>query len=106
MPEIYNFIKNNFTNFRLWHNPNHPTGILLNELFKLIFLKLKLEYFENEENFRILENSLSDWVMPIFPCVKQYYNMEFNIHKCSSWHNKNIIDSKTYISEYLSKIYF
>lgn len=106
VPEIYNFIKNNFTKIRLWHNPNHPTGILLNELIKLIFLKLGLEYFENEENFKILENSLSDWVMPIFPCVKQYYNMEFDINKCSSWHNKNIIDSKTYINEYLSKIYF
>ena len=103
VPEIYNFIKNNFTKIRLWHNPNHPTGILLNELIKLIFLKLKLEYFENEENFIILENFLADWVMPIFPCVKQYYNMKFDINKCSSWYNKNIIDSKTYLNEYLSK---
>ena len=103
VPEIYYFIKNNFTKIRLWHNPNHPTGILLNELFKLIFLKLKLEYFENEENFIILENFLADWVMPIFPCVKQYYNMKFDINKCSSWYNKNIIDSKTYLNEYLSK---
>ena len=45
VPEIYNFIKNNFTKIRLWHNPNHPTGILLIVLIKLIFLKLKLEYF-------------------------------------------------------------
>ena len=103
VPEIYNFIKNNFTKIRLWHNPNHPTGILLNELIKLIVLKLKLEYFENEENFIILENFLADWVMPIFPCVKQYYNMKFDINKCSSWYNKNIIDSKTYLNEYLSK---
>lgn len=106
VPEIYNFIKNNFTKIRLWHNPSHPTGILLNELFKLIFFKLKLEYFENEENFITLENCLSDWVMPIFPCVAKYYNFEFDTYKCSSWYNKNIVESKTYISEYLSKIYF
>ena len=105
VPEIYNFIKNNFTKIRLWHNPNHPTGILLNELIKLIFLKLGLEYFENEENLQNLNNCLSDWVMPIFPCVTKYYNFEFDTYKCSSWYNKNIVDSKTYINEYLSEIY-
>ena len=104
VPEIYIFIKKNFTKFRLWHNANHPTGILLNELIKLIFLKLELKYFENEENINILNNCLSDWVMPIFPCVTKYYNFEFDTYKCSSWYNKNIVDSTTYIDEYLESI--
>lgn len=101
VPEIYYFIKKNFTKFRLWHNPNHPTGILLNQLIKLIFLKLGLEYFETKENMVILENKLSDWVMPIFPCVSKYYNFEFDTNKCSSWYHKNIVDSNTYLKEYL-----
>ena len=105
VPEIYNFIKNNFTKIRLWHNPNHPSGILLNELIKLIFLKLELEYFENEENLTILENSLSDWVMPIFPCVTKYYKFEFNTNKCGSWYNKNIVDFKTYMNIYIEYLY-
>ena len=105
VPEIYNFIKHNFTKFRLWHNPNHPTGILLNELIRLIFLKLGLEYFANEENIKHLDNSLNDWVMPIFPCVKQYYNFEFDTNKCSSWYNKNIVDRETYLNEYLEHLF-
>jgi hypothetical protein len=105
VPEIYNFIKINFTKYRLWHNPNHPTGILLNELIKLIFLKLGLEYFENEGNMNILNNCLSDWVMPIFPCVTKYYKFEFDTYKCSSWYNKNIVDSTTYMNEYIEHLY-
>jgi hypothetical protein len=101
IPEIYNFIKTNFTKYRLWHNPNHPTGILLNELIKLIFFKLELHYYDNEENINVLNNSLSDWVMPIFPCVSMYYNFEFDSNKCSSWYNKNINNFDSYLTEYL-----
>jgi hypothetical protein len=103
IPEIYDFIKINFTKYRLWHNPNHPTGILLNQLIKLIFSKLQLDLFcfDNKETIDILDNSLSDWVMPIFPCVAEYYNFEFDINICSSWYNKNIVDFKTYLKEYL-----
>lgn len=104
VPEIYYFIKNNFTKFRLWHNPNHPTGILLNKLINSIFLKLGLEYFENDENIKMLNNCLSDWVMPIFPCVTKYYGFEFDTNKCSSWYHKNIVDSNTYLNEYISFI--
>jgi len=104
IPEIYEFIKNNFTEIRLWHNPNHPTGILLNELIKLIFSKLELDYIENEENINILNNMLSDWVMPIFPCVSNYYNFKFDI-KCSSWYHKNIVDYDTYLETYIEHLY-
>jgi hypothetical protein len=100
VPEIYDFIKNNFTDVRLWHNPNHPTGILLNQLIKLIFSKLGLEYIENEENINVLNHHLSDWVMPIFPCVSKYYKFKFNTN-CSSWYHKNISDYNTYLETYI-----
>ena len=101
IPEIYYFIKNTFSKTRLWHNPNHPTGILLNEMVKLIFLKLNLHYYENEENYIVLDNMLSDWVMPIFPCVKKYHSLEFDTTSCSCWYNKKITDIPSYIEEYL-----
>jgi hypothetical protein len=102
VPEIYDFIKNNFTEVRLWHNPNHPTGILLNKLVKLIFLKLDLSYDETEENINLL-NGLSDWVMPIFPCVSKYYKFKFDT-KCSSLYHKNIIDYNTYLETYIKHL--
>jgi hypothetical protein len=105
IPDLYYFIKNNFTKKRLWHNPNHPTGILLNELIKMIFMRLNLNYIENGENINMLDKSLSDWVMPIFPCVKKYLNLDFEINSCSSWYNNQIIDSDSYITEYLSSLY-
>lgn len=106
IPDLYNFIEKNFMKFRLWHNPNHPTGILLNELVKLIFLKMQLYYdpFDNK-NIKVLENSLKDWEMPIFPCVKKYYNINFE-DTCSSWYHKDIKDTKTYLEKYISDIYF
>jgi hypothetical protein len=37
-PELYEFIINNFKKVRLWSNPNHPSGILIN---KISFQKIK-----------------------------------------------------------------
>jgi len=105
VPEIFEFIQNNFTKVRLWHNPNHPTGILLNELVKCIFKKLNLYYDDSLENINVLNNCLNDWVMPIFPSVKKYYNITFE-DICSSWYHTEIIDTKTYISKYLNELYF
>jgi hypothetical protein len=105
IPNLYHFIKNNFCKHRLWHNPNHPTGILLNELLKEIFAVLKLPYYESDENLNILDHMLSDWAMPIFPCVKKYYNMVFD-DKCCSWYHPNITNNQTYIAKYINDIYF
>jgi len=108
VPELFDFIKNNFTKIRLWHNPNHPTGVLLNKLIKCIFYKLNLNYNEDDnlENIHKLENSLNDWVIPIFPSVKKYYNITFD-DKCSSWyHKEDIKDSYSYINKYLNDLYF
>ena len=107
VPELLEFIKTNFTKIRLWHNPNHPTGVLLNELIKNIFKKMNLTYNEldNSQNINELNNTLNDWVMPIFPCVKKYYNMNFE-DSCSSWYHSDINDSKSYITKYLNELYF
>lgn len=102
IPELYNYIKDNFTKIRLFHNRNHPTGILLNELIKYVFKILNLEYFDSINE---LDKSLNDWVMPILPCVKKYYNIDFD-DKCSSWYNNNIIDTKTFIKYYIEDLYF
>jgi len=109
VPELYNFIKNNFTNIRLFHNRNHPTGILLNQLIKLIFNLLKLSYDEKSEcNIQFLEKSLKDWVVPILPSVRKHYNITYeNIDdKCSSVWNKDIIDTRTYLKQYILDMYF
>jgi hypothetical protein len=107
IPELFDFIKNTFTKVKLWHNPSHPTGILLNELAKNIFKKLNLKYIENDElkNVNELNNSLNDWVIPIFPAVKKYYNIIFD-DVCSSWYHEDIIDTKSYIIKYLNELYF
>jgi len=104
IPYLLEFIKENFTKVRLWHNPNHPSGVLLNELVKNIFKKLNLVYNENNI-INELDNQLNDWVMPILPSVKKYYNMQFDDNCSSKWHN-NITDTKSYICKYLNELYF
>jgi hypothetical protein len=107
VPELYYFIKDNFTKISLFHNRNHPTGILLNEQIKLIFNLLKLEYpkLDEEENINILNTMLNDWVMPILPSVRKYYGIDFP-DTCSSWYNKEIVDTKTFIEAYVKELYF
>ena len=107
VPELYYFIKENFTKIRLFHNRNHPTGVLLNEQIQLIFSLLQLNYPERdqEENIIILDNMLNDWVMPILPSVRKYYGIDFP-DKCSSWFNKDIVDTKTFIETYVKELYF
>jgi hypothetical protein len=51
----------------------------------------------DEPNITQLDNYLNDWTMPIFPCVKNYYNMEFE-DKCSSWYHPEIVNTNTYIN--------
>lgn len=101
VPELYDYIKDNFTKIRLFHNRNHPSGILLNELVKYIFNILNLKYIDTIDE---LDNLLNDWVMPILPCVRKYYNIEFD-DKCSSWYNSNIVDTKTFIKYYIEDLY-
>lgn len=107
VPELYYFIKDNFTKIRLFHNRNHPTGLLLNEQIKLIFKLLQLNYPETdqEENIKIIDNRYNDWVMPILPSVRKYYNINFP-DTCSSWYNKDIVDTKTFIETYVKELYF
>lgn len=101
IPELYNFIENNYKNIRLWHNPNHPSGVLINKTIELIFNKLNLIYNPNKEDQFYFENSLSDWVMPIFPCVKKYHNLNYDCSICSSWYHKDIYDIRSYIGKYI-----
>jgi hypothetical protein len=104
IPEIYDFIEQNFTKIRLWHNKNHPTGILLNELVKLVFYKLNLNYPSSLQDIEELEKKLNDWVLPIFPCVKKYYGMDFK-DNCSSWYSPEIKDTDTFIRSYITDLY-
>jgi hypothetical protein len=44
--------------------------------------------------------------MPIFPCIRKYYNIEYNNNDCGSWYHSDIIDSKSYITKYITELYF
>lgn len=101
IPEIYDFIVNNYKKRRLFHNPNHPNGVLLNELCKLIFNKLGLDYTNENQNINYLEDALADWKMPIFKSVERYYNINNVDNKCGCRVNDKIVDLNTYIIEYV-----
>ncbi len=104
IPELYPFIINNIFKIRLFHNRNHPSGILLNQLVKLVFNKLNLLYNEKlEENIKVLDNSLNDWSVPILPSVRKYYNINYD-DVCSSWYHRDIINSRTYLKQYIEDI--
>jgi hypothetical protein len=76
----------------------------MNELVKGVFKLMQLELIENEEDLIILD-SLKDWVMPIPPCVKKYYNMKFD-DSCSVQWDKHIVDTRSFISQYINVIHF
>ncbi len=42
--------------------------------------------------------------MPIFPCIRKYYYIEYNY--CGSWYHSDITDNKSYITKYITELYF
>lgn len=104
-PDIYEFIESDYTKRRLWHNPFHPNGILLDELCREIFSKIELEYKPSENDLTMLDNTLKDWVVPILPCVQKKYGMKLE-SKCESIYHPEIVSTESYIRAYLEKLYF
>jgi len=102
IPNIYNFIIDNYKKERLYHNPNHPNGKLLNELCKEIFIKMNLNYPNEKENIILLENLLADWKMPIFNSVINYYNMTNIDNNCLSLWHTDITNFETYVIKYIT----
>jgi hypothetical protein len=105
IPNIYYFIINNYKSIRLYHNPNHPNGILLNELYKEIFIKMGVNYPNENENIIFLDNCLKDWKMPIFKSISNYYNMNNVDNQCSSFYHADIFDEISYVKKYVSFLY-
>lgn len=105
IPNIYNFIEAHYKRIRLWHNPNHPNGILLNALCKEIFTKLGLTYPDENGAILFLETTLKDWKMPIFRAICTKYNIENIDNECSSvWHD-DIFDEISYVHKYVKFLY-
>ena len=104
LPFLLDYIKENFTKTRLWHNRNHPTGELMKILVHGVFEELGLTFQCDDADFIVLD-VLKDWEMPILPCVKKYYNMTFD-DTCSSKFNPSVLDTKSFIREYIKLLYF
>lgn len=101
IPNIYNYIIDNYKKIRLFHNPNHPNGFLLNELCKEIFNKLNLHYPIENENIQMLDKCLRDWKMPIFNSVTNYYKIDNIDNECCSMYHDDIYDKYSYINKYV-----
>jgi hypothetical protein len=109
VPELYEFIVSNFHRVRLFHNRNHPTGILIHELVKGAFRELGLFYpdKDRETNIAVFNYhlNLNDWVMPILPCVQRYHGLEFDCSICSSKYDSTITDLYTFVQRYIDAFY-
>jgi hypothetical protein len=68
-------------------------------------LQLNYPETDQEENIKFLNIGLNDWVMPILPSVRKHYGINFP-DICSSWYNKDIVDTKTFIEAYVKELYF
>ena len=105
VPELFDFIKSNFHKIRLFHNRNHPTGILMNELVKGVFLNLSLSVYPayDQDNIDVLNYhlNLNDWVMPILPCVQKFHGLEFDCGACSSKYHPSITDVHSFVKAYV-----
>lgn len=104
IPTIYDFVSQNFADIRLWHNPFHPNGVLLDQMCRLIFECMGIPYTSNDSTVDFLDGLLKDWVMPILPSTQAYYGMAFPDY-CYSKYHPDIIDSRSYLSAYLNALY-
>ena len=103
IPELYDYILDNWKVKKLWYNPNHPTGFLYMKLGELIFKKLNLKVYLDVNDFNHFNSIHRDYEMPILPCVKKYYKLNFK-DTCCIRGLKNVKNTETYIKEFISNL--
>ena len=64
IPELMEFIDANIQKHRLWNNPPHPSGFLLDAMYRGVFRVAGWEY--DAGIFEPHRHALRDWIMPIF----------------------------------------
>lgn len=103
-PGIYDYVLDNYRSTRLWHNPNHPNGILLNELCRQVFEAIGLHYNPNPTFLSYIDEYLKDWVIPILPSVQAAIGLEAGSY-CESKYHPEIDSTEAYLSKYLRCLY-
>ena len=103
-PGIYDYIVDNYRSVRLWHNPYHPNGILLNELCRQVFEAIGLPYRPGPGFLSHLDNHLKDWVLPILPSVQASIGLNAGTY-CESKYHPEISTTEAYLSKYLKCLY-
>jgi len=102
--KLYQFILDNYKYVRLFHNRNHPTGILLEQLIIEILNNLNLNHYFSLNDKLVLDNILKDWIVPILPCVSKYHQLTFDTNICFSKYDNEIINIESYIKKYILSI--
>lgn len=100
--KVRDFIINNYTTHKLFHDPNHPT----NYFFAYVVWKL-LEIIDIKYNFDLLLNvdirELDSFEMPICNSVKKHFNMTFENKEMRITGNKVRRNRKFDLSEYIKQ---
>lgn len=80
-----NFVKNNYSKYLLFHSRWYPTSYFFiyisNEILKLLNIVYEIEFFNNLWAL--------DTQTPLYPNVKKYLQLDFNINYCL---NANLIE--------------
>lgn len=104
IPGIHEYVLDNYKRIRLWHNPYHPNGVLLNELCRQVFAVLGIPYRPSKASVELLDQQLRDWVMPILPSVQKKLGLQIG-DACLSKYHPQIKCTETYIRAYLTSLY-
>jgi len=99
-PGIYDYLLDNYRSVRLWHNPYHPNGVLLDELYRQVFDTIGLPYSPSPSFLSDLDDHLKDWVLPILPSVQASIGLNAGTY-CESKYHPEINTTEAYLSKYL-----
>jgi len=103
-PGIYDYVLDNYRSVRLWHNPYHPNGVLLDELCRQVFDTIGLPYSPSPSFLSDLDDHLKDWVLPILPSVQASIGLNAGTY-CESKYHPEINTTEAYLSKYLECLY-
>lgn len=93
--QVADFIEREYTRELLFYTRNHPTNILLDEVFRQICDHLKIPHI----SIRHDEPYLYATISLIYPCVQKYLNLEFPIP--SPMFNHQTYSVEEFIDEYV-----
>ncbi len=99
--KIVDFILDKYKAEKIFFDTRHPTNIVLEEIVRRL-----LFFLEMDSDFQHSSDEISEEEMPVYPCVKEALELEWDIENIRNNDSKKLISGKMDMKEYIREYIF